>query len=524
MKATPKSLLAGAVLILNGPFLPSPAIAGPGSNAFETATALIGYEDESAVTDIIGFSRQVSEPGHRPDGQHGASSTAWWKWTAPASGFCTVDTFHEGITQPVLDTILAVYTGDSLGSLTAVIKNDNANLPSIQTTLLSAATFRAEAGQTYHIVVDGYQPSAVGTNHRRVMLNLRLLTPRAAAYHALHDFRIGPAGSGITRVLTTRTGAVSVQTRLGNRLLRARGAVHANGYFWAVLPHKSGDVRQPPHTLTLQLAGRPKMRLEDPVLSTFVTTDLFEQERFDATNPNPITGRLNYAMYQTSGIDLQQGGIGTCSISRSGKVRSACRAPDGVPLTWSAVLCKSSRPSVRSALLFHRNTFRGKGHLRANLSLKLNSLEPALESILCDYIRPPRAVGGLYENGLDIPMQVYGGPFPKVTRGERAAGFLQANAGMGRMRIGPSVAEGFSVPVDEPLVFSPASRFEFPEPSNRSPRLTLNTANGFIRGSIAEQDGIRRTIHAVMFRYYGVAAVIGQMSGKKEWVTVHVVP
>ena len=62
------------------------------------------------------------------------------------------------------DTLLAVYTGDSVDQLTPVASNDDIILGEYQQSYLS---FPATAGTTYRIAVDGYA-GAVGT----VVLNV----------------------------------------------------------------------------------------------------------------------------------------------------------------------------------------------------------------------------------------------------------------------------------------------------------------------------------------------------------------
>jgi uncharacterized delta-60 repeat protein/uncharacterized repeat protein (TIGR01451 family) len=96
-----------------------------------------------------GFTAEPLEPNHA--GLAPAHS-AWYKWTAPQDGLVTFDTF--GSTN---DTVLAVYTGTSVGALNFVVANDNicdpANDP--QTGGPSLVKFNAQAGQTYYIAVDG---------------------------------------------------------------------------------------------------------------------------------------------------------------------------------------------------------------------------------------------------------------------------------------------------------------------------------------------------------------------------------
>lgn len=89
-----------------------------------------------------GAAAQPGEPSHA--GQP-ASASLWWEWTAPTSGAVTVSTSGSGY-----DTLLAVYTGNSLTNLVPVAANDNDG-----TNVTSRLSFAATAGTTYQIAVDG---------------------------------------------------------------------------------------------------------------------------------------------------------------------------------------------------------------------------------------------------------------------------------------------------------------------------------------------------------------------------------
>jgi alpha-tubulin suppressor-like RCC1 family protein len=87
--------------------------------------------------------KEAGEPNHA--GNSGGHSV-WWKWTSPGPGSVTVDTWNSSF-----DTLLAVYTGSSVSSLTAVTSNDDAQAGSIA----SSVTFTASGGIAYWIAVDG---------------------------------------------------------------------------------------------------------------------------------------------------------------------------------------------------------------------------------------------------------------------------------------------------------------------------------------------------------------------------------
>jgi List-Bact-rpt repeat protein len=87
---------------------------------------------------------QLGEPEHA--GEAGGSSV-WFKWTAPRSTTVSVDTCDSGF-----DTLLAVYSGAELASLTPVASNDDGSGACAPRSKL---TFSAVANTTYRIAVDG---------------------------------------------------------------------------------------------------------------------------------------------------------------------------------------------------------------------------------------------------------------------------------------------------------------------------------------------------------------------------------
>ena len=117
--------------------------ARPPNDDFISAQPISGSSG-TANGSNIGGTKESGEPSHA--GNSGGTSL-WYKWTAPANGQVTFDTFQSG-----LDTLLAVYTGSTLGALNPVASNDDASTGGLQSSL----TFNAVVGVTYQIAIDGY--------------------------------------------------------------------------------------------------------------------------------------------------------------------------------------------------------------------------------------------------------------------------------------------------------------------------------------------------------------------------------
>ncbi len=137
------------------------AIARPPANDnFSAASELIGHAIQATGNNQVA-SKEAGEPNHGANNVGGRS--VWWKWTAPSSGLVTIST--RGST---FDTLLGIYTGTSVNSLTLVTNNDDETFPSVIT---SRVQFIATVGTTYRIAVDGYNNGA-GAENGSITLNL----------------------------------------------------------------------------------------------------------------------------------------------------------------------------------------------------------------------------------------------------------------------------------------------------------------------------------------------------------------
>jgi hypothetical protein len=122
--------------------LSAPAAAAPPANdAFAAAEALSGR-----VATSSGNNKDATkEPGEPNHADRSGGASVWYRWTAPTDGAAVVSTCDS----PVLDTLLAVYTGNSVDALDKVEANDDS------CGLQSKVSFDAEQGVTYRIAVDG---------------------------------------------------------------------------------------------------------------------------------------------------------------------------------------------------------------------------------------------------------------------------------------------------------------------------------------------------------------------------------
>ena len=115
---------------------------GPPNDNFASAQVLNGFSASANGTNV-GATLESGDP--TTVDTRATSHTVWYRWTAPFSGAVEMNTCTSDF-----DTLLGVYTGSALGSLTEVAANDDG------CALGSKVTFNATKNTTYRILVDGF--------------------------------------------------------------------------------------------------------------------------------------------------------------------------------------------------------------------------------------------------------------------------------------------------------------------------------------------------------------------------------
>lgn len=160
-------------------------MAAPLNDSFSSASTLSGATNRIELSSV-GASAEVGERSH---GGNPAASSVWWRWTAPDTGMARVTTLESSY-----DTVLAVYSGDTVDSVSLVAENDDA--PGVAT---SAVTFLASQGREYRIVVDGYQ-GATGDLRLGVFLPVQPSLPRITLQPKAWTIEEGSDESVVLRV------------------------------------------------------------------------------------------------------------------------------------------------------------------------------------------------------------------------------------------------------------------------------------------------------------------------------------
>ena len=111
----------------------------PPNDLFSNAQTISGPSGRATGSNV-GATVEPGEPGS-------GSSSVWWQWQAPSSGRVTIDTSGSSF-----DTILGVYTGTRVDTLTTLGENDDA----VGFGGASRVTLTVTAGTVYRLRVSGF--------------------------------------------------------------------------------------------------------------------------------------------------------------------------------------------------------------------------------------------------------------------------------------------------------------------------------------------------------------------------------
>jgi hypothetical protein len=195
----------------------------------------------------VNATRETNEPPHS---RSGGGRSLWWTWRAATNGAVTVTTSGSSF-----DTVLAIYTGTSLGALRPVAANDDVGLRSF-----SQASFNAIAGTNYYFAVDGALTPAGTTASGEVQLRvvpgsppaIGLLSPKngAALFVASPN---SPTNLTVSATITDNAGLDRVEYRLeGGGIQRMGSSVPP--YQWSLTNLTAGD-----YVLTITAVNRQEL-------------------------------------------------------------------------------------------------------------------------------------------------------------------------------------------------------------------------------------------------------------------------
>lgn len=518
MKST--ALLRLAALL--GLTLPVGAYAG--ADNFANATEISGTYVNDTTRSLLGFTTEVGEPGHRLNGNNGSQKSAWWKWTAPASGFCTVDTMIWSGSDYIHDTLVGIYTGTAVNDLTRVASNDDnsAHLLYIAGNT-SSVTFYAEQGSTYHIAVDGYSGSSITASMHQTRLRLRLLRSSPEAYYGTLGSFSEALRHGFIQFNKTAGHAFSGKLMVAGKAMPFKGVFSQDGLATLAFERKAAPGSPPLPPLTLQLDGAAGGGFSLGTAEDTYSSRLYNPKKFSPSQPNTMTGKHSAVISRAA--SQWTGGALTFTSTAKGTVVAAAVLPDGTKMTAGSWLCEKDANSCTVPLF--SSLYKHKGFFLCNLLITENGQVDAVSadgSVTSRYLRPenPGALfmpaGLSWINSLTITGATYSPPAANT----RALGFLTGTNGAGKLSL-PLVNGELDPAILENLLFSTSNTFGFASTA-RKPMLKLNKATGLITGSVIDDGGLKRKLTGILFLDGITPRLHGHASGTTKNIFFEVIP
>jgi hypothetical protein len=486
-----------------------------GTDAFSSAPNFTGSLGLSPPTNIENYTTEAFEPGHRLNGSVAAGKTAWWRWTAPEDGFVSINTLaaiDDQVPNPVLTTVMAVYTGTSLSNLQRVTANEDYWL--IRTGFyysLSNVAFFAIKGTTYRIAVDGYA-SPTGN---QVQLHLRHLSSRRLTRQAIWGNSSDPNLRGSLSLTQTLHNQFSAVLTMGRRTIRFRGSFDIEGYYRMAFERPTPRNQAPLPPVQIEIDGVAGVLRTHDSIQTRTYTEFKEVVTFSATSINPVAG------YYTAGA----GGTGfvTATIAPSGLTRGNVRTPDGATFTFSSRLTRAIVPG-QFYLPILRILRNGTGFW----SVRTRIIDAGVnDDWLHDgtynrFVRAPAPGATYYPNGVDQILGLSGGTYNRPSAGQRALGFLNGSNGAAVFRLIATLGE-LSGDVAQLLTFSTDNRFTFLNTPLR-PTLSFNPRTGLATGGITLAGERRRTLRGILSRSQNIISFSGYATGQSRTVRMSILP
>ena len=173
----------------------------PPNDYFTNRTVLTGTSGTVLGNNTFA-TKETGEPNHA--GNAGGDSL-WWTWTAPANGTLSLSSLGSSFT-----TLLGVYTGDAVASLTRVASAVGPGEGGA-----GALKFSVAAGTAYQIAVDGYN-DAFGTVVLAFVFAADTQSPVVSITYPAANAKLTNSTVTVQGLATDNIGVLAVEYRLEN--------------------------------------------------------------------------------------------------------------------------------------------------------------------------------------------------------------------------------------------------------------------------------------------------------------------
>lgn len=503
--------------------IPNTIATHAGNNAFSSSTTITAPYSVSAGTDISTFNSEGQEPS-----LPGQGNTAWWNWTAPTSGWCTVDTLLSSRARnPLANTVLGVYRGPTPGNLITMGTSDDVGDYHPSAPALSRVTFYAQKDVTYHIMADAAAGVSIGPNNKEIILRLRHhdLTPgtRDAAFLIRDEHSITLQGT--LTATSTSTGRLTGKLVTNLRTWSFTGSYSVDGYYDVQLdmPVIKGQPPAPPVSLRLDNVGDGSYLIARGSEIMDYLQPYFPRRQLYA-NDAPGRGLHTFAdMSTASGY-----GTGSLLIKPNGAVTLAGIAPDGSPFTQASHLHPLQYGGGASTHHIHGHTTLLKGKGGYTLSLTYRPTHDRAVNGISALTRPATTspTAPYYASGLNVTGIVFGRAYtPPAHSTASPMDFISPTGGPCLLSVDADPTE-LPGGLSSPLTYTPPGKFTFGEaPLLTRPKLTLNPKTGLVTGSFVDATGLTRKLRGLLIRTSGGDSdIYGQATGRHRTLPFTITP
>ena len=427
-----------------------------GADNFANATLLGGVFVRSEGTNEFATG-EVGEPEHF---HQPASASVWWSWQAPITGKVKIDTIGS-----LFDTVLSVYEGATLGTLTLLKENDDVS----GALVASAVQFDAIAGHTYLIAVDGFEGA-----HGKIVLNIGYTA--TGNYIGLLEDINAVATPGLATINLTSKFAFSGSVQFGAKKYPIKGVFNGENYHGTVKRGKN----ETPLVIDFHLALDPGAEeITGTVAADSFTFDLFARHTAAKSDiPAGTPGAFTFVVEpNASGPGLPEGiGYGTVTISKTGGVKLIGILGDGAKFTTGTMLAGN-----RSWVIY-ATPYKGGGVAAGNVTVDGGALFPPLSSVLT-WRKTADPKSKLFLSGFETTATLKGYRYVKPAKGQTVIPAGATSASLDATYSGSDLA---ALPADFTATLDSANKFTgLPA----GVKLTVSTATGILIGSFPDAAG-----------------------------------
>lgn len=470
-------------------FLSTFLLAAPANDNFASATPFTGSVQTANTTTATA---EPGEPSHSPGSGGGAAiHSVWWKYTPQFTGIYTIDTSGSNF-----DTVLALYTGNTLPTLTRVAFNDDDGNAS--TSLLKVFL---QKGVTYRIAVDGFT-GTVGN----VTLHLALTRYISArTYQAVLDFGDKQLDSvGMASFSVAVTGAVTGKFLLGTHTYPFTAAlddvnftasvvrpgllpVSITGTFnttsFALSDGVTAWCTSGAVTCTVRTGGFQQDFLANPSAFGDATLALYfpAAAPYSAANPCPRAGVYHFT---TLGGDVGYG-VGTLTVGATGLCTASGHMGEGTAFTFSSPLLDNMGQGLTGVgnggfFTFHVPLYASKGRFTGQGGFDASKTPVALSGT-SKWLRPMPPAGTVFlSHGINSPVSLYGSRYTAPAAGHRVDAAFDATSG-GMML---TASNYYQPQVTQSVTLGTTNTFTYGAPNANLVKLTLNVPGAAISGTL----------------------------------------